>query len=83
MEVTGRLENWEVDPRFCEEDETIIWGYIYDDSRGRWPEGTWIHTSGTANCGFMEGDVIETRNSVYLLGVPANNKVQESTNEVD
>lgn len=65
-EVTGRLENW-----FWDEKHNIVWGDLYEDTRGRWREGQHIHTSwvqshieGQAR----EGDVIETLNSTYLLG---------------
>lgn len=69
MKPTARLENWEWDGR-----HNVIWGSIYDDVRKRWPEGTRIHTSYIADedaDGFlMEGEVIKTLNSTYLLGKP-------------
>ena len=64
--ITGRLENWEIDPSL-----SIIWGHCYDDVRGRWEDGTWIHTSHVDKLYEMdlkEGDKIVTRNSTYLLG---------------
>lgn len=38
--VTGTLIDAEWDPNF-----RIVWGFIYDDERGRFGNGTWIHTS--------------------------------------
>lgn len=68
MEITARLENWVRDPIF-----RIIWGNVYDDSRGRFPDGTLIHTSDIdvkelSNA--SEGECVDTLNSRYLLGKP-------------
>jgi hypothetical protein len=63
---TGRLENWDPDPIF-----SIIWGDIYDDVHKRWEDGTRIHTSKVPNMRYTsleEGDIVETLNSIYLLG---------------
>ena len=68
MITTGRLENWMVDPLFKDHPETILWGHVFDDVRKRFVDGEWIHTSGTANRDFKEGDIVQTRNSVYILG---------------
>lgn len=42
----------------------VIWGYIYDDSKGRFADGTFIHTSKIVS---IDGDILKTRNSVYIL----------------
>lgn len=67
-EVTGRLENWVLG--LTHKGECIIWGFVYGDSKDRWPDGNWIHTSGTPIKDFKEGEYIQTRNSKYLLGKP-------------
>ena len=44
----------------------VVWGYIWGDSKGRFRDGTWIHTSVVTNA--KPGDkpaVIETLNSTY------------------
>lgn len=65
-EITGRLENWYVSQ--VTEKELVVNGNIYNDIRNRWEDGTHIHTSGVKNSWFEEGDLIDTRNSIYLLG---------------
>ena len=66
-EVTGRLEFWHVSvPAIT--GEVMVWGDVYDDERGRFNNGTYIHTSGCENKEYKEGDVVVTRNSTYLLG---------------
>lgn len=65
-EITGRLEGWHKDPVF-----NIIWGHIFDDVRGRFVNGTLIHTSSlNSKPPFKEGSVVKTLNSKYLLGKP-------------
>ena len=67
-EVTGRLENWTYDVMY-----NVIWGDIYNDIRGRFGDGTNIHTSdipGGRRMEFKEGDIVKTLNSSYLLGEP-------------
>ena len=65
--TTGRLENWQYSKT-----NNIIYGEIYDDVRGRWVDGTPIHTSNIPNgrrgVDFKEGEIIYTLNSTYLLG---------------
>ena len=65
-EVTGRLEFWVLDLV-----HNVLWGNIYDDIHNRWGDGRHIHTSDLKSDNpksFKEGDIIETRNSSYLLG---------------
>lgn len=68
--ITGRLENWVWDGV-----HSVIWGFIYDDEKGRFRDGTWIHTSLIDRTKFKElksGNVVKTLNSSYLLGEPSN-----------
>ena len=61
MKVTGHLEKWIIDPS-----RNIVWGHIYNDTRGRFPNGTMIHTSYIKS---WEGEkFINTLNSRYSLG---------------
>lgn len=65
-EITGRLEGW-----FLDSANNILWGGLHDDIRKRWQDGQHIHTSDLKSsnpAGFKEGDIVETRNSSYLLG---------------
>lgn len=71
--ITGTLENW----RYSTLDN-IVWGNIDYDVKGRFPDGTYIHTSYLPKYENWEpfdckqGDLIYTRNSIYRLGKPAN-----------
>ena len=59
--VTAELRNWVRDQRSA---GLIIWGHIYNDTRGRFPDGRWVHTSAVAR---IEGDRAITLNSIYKL----------------
>ena len=64
--ITGRLENWSLDPSF-----NMMWGHIYGDIHKRFYDGAFIHTSSLKHpvkTEHKEGDIIQTRNSTYLLG---------------
>ena len=72
QEVTGRLEDWVFDSY-----HRVIWGFCYGDVRGRFRDGTWIHTSMIPD--FVKtpdefkrktrkGSRVKTLNSLYLLG---------------
>ena len=66
--ITGRLEDWVIDPVF-----DIVWGHCYDDSKGRFRDGTYIHTSSVPDLrkkALQKGDLVKTLNSTYLLGDP-------------
>ena len=63
-EVTGRLENWAFFGK-------ALCGQIYDDKKGRWPDGHAVKFVKVAACRLREGGVIKTRNSSYLLGKEA------------
>lgn len=72
--ITGRLEKWSVvqlDDKYC-----MMFGELVDDVRKRWNDGVAIQTSVISLKRhpldtFKEGAVINTRNSVYLLGEPS------------
>lgn len=74
-EITGRLENWT--RQQVTKKEFIIWGDCYDDVHGRFLDGDRVHTSGILNRACKEGDVVKTRNSVYLLGIKAEDKLSQ------
>lgn len=60
--ITGKLEQWSKDPMF-----NIYWGYVYGDTKGRFRDGTWIHTSSVVK---VEDGFVHTLNSLYELGEP-------------
>ena len=50
-----------------------IWADIYDDPDKRWKDGTYIKTSRIISPEIdelIEGDIVKTINSTYLLGRP-------------
>ena len=69
--VTGTLEHWWYDDLY-----NCVWGHIDEDVKGRFPNGTLIHTSDIPKfkesrvCDAKQGDYICTRNSIYRLGKP-------------
>ena len=65
-EITGRLENWVKDRIF-----KIYWGNIYGDVRGRFVDGTRIHTSDVE---YVKDNKVYTLNSIYELGEPQTEK---------
>lgn len=75
QEVTGRLELWKLGTRTVGYPKAVpcVRGFLYDDARERWIDGEWITTSKlkskTTDC--VEGAIIETKNSRYLLGKPS------------
>ena len=68
--ITARLENWHSEK--CGEGEFRICGNIYNDEPIRnLPDGMRVHTSkiiAAPDHVFKEGDIVQTRNSNYLLG---------------
>lgn len=65
--LTGRIENWYVDVYGF----PVLWGDVYEDTKGRFKDGTHIHTSQITEKQvgeLTEGYVLVTLNSVYLLG---------------
>lgn len=67
--IDARLENWFTQEitRYATE-SCVIFGYIFDDKKGRFKDDTWISTSFINKTEFKEGEVVETMNSRYLLG---------------
>jgi len=64
-EFDARLEQWWYDGV-----HDVIWGQIVGDKKGRWRDYTFIHTSSIKPTGpLVEGAIVSTRNSKYLLGV--------------
>ena len=57
-EITGTINDWVKSGQ-------VIYGKIYGDTRGRFPDGTQIRTSKIDS---IEGDIVYTQNSVYKLG---------------
>ena len=70
-EYNGVLHRWRYDPSYH-----VVWGMIEGDTKGRFDDWTWIHTSWLRHkkeevAAFKEGDIISTRNSKYKLGEKA------------
>jgi len=62
--IAGELREWR--KHVCRSDGTyVLWGFIYDDVRNRFPDGQWVHTSRIDN---IVGDLAYTfTGSVYRL----------------
>lgn len=62
-----RLEDWVYDGFW-----KVYWGYIYNDVKGRFVDGTWIHTSSIPSEKHRNkkrgGCCIQTLNNKYYLG---------------
>ena len=64
-EITGRLEQWSG----IGSAGSVLYGQIYNDSKGRFDDGTFVRTSFLSeNYELGEGLVVKTKNSAYLLG---------------
>lgn len=74
--ITARLELWYKEPTVA--DMVIIFGRIFDDSEGRFNDGDYIYTSDFKDRELKEGDVVQTRNSRYLLGKPMKKVLEET-----
>lgn len=61
--ITGELHGW-VKVHTRDGENFVIWGNIYNDIHGRFPDGYWIRTSLIAR---IEGDIAVTLNSNYRL----------------
>jgi len=65
--IIGRLERW----RIVNRDEGFeIFGHLFDDVLGRFPDDTFFHTTkiSTPIEEFISGNVVESQNCFYLLG---------------
>lgn len=60
---TNLLKNWHIEKWGK---NVVIIGKVYNDIKGRFTNGTEIHTSNVLKADFVNG-VVETRNSVYHL----------------
>jgi hypothetical protein len=66
------LSGWvSVYPNSYDKGWHVFWGHIHEDTRQRFYDGAWIHTSHCVEPDAKEGDVVHTLNSTYLLGKPA------------
>jgi hypothetical protein len=77
MKITGRLENWSYDNV-----NHVLWGNIFEDERGRFTDGGYIHTSNLRhpkNTEFKSGMIVDTMNSKYLLGEPWSDKKEQTS----
>ena len=66
-EITGRLIDWEYDGV-----NHVVWGHLVEDTRKRFRDGAKIHTSNLSMSRkdakeLKNGDIVKTRNSLYLL----------------
>lgn len=59
---TNVLKDWEI--KKIREGVVVMFGYIYNDIKGRFDDGTFIHTSRVLKIDFVNG-ICETENSVY------------------
>ena len=64
---TGRIENWRL---HTIGKHTVVLGTVFEDTKGRWPDGFYIRTSSITKVqgGYKEGSTVTTMNSTYLLG---------------
>lgn len=68
--VTAGLKNWK-QVTYC--GVQVVTGYIYGDTKQRWPDGTFIRSSFLQDQSVVlkQGDTAITNNSAYFLGAPA------------
>ena len=69
MEIHGVIQDWVVDT-YRSTGFYVARGTIVGDTKGRWEDGHWIRTSAIMSSvvNLKEGDIIQTRNSNYILG---------------
>ena len=61
---TNLLRNWSIDHHW--DGNMVLHGEIYNDDKGRFPDGATIRTSRLLYIDFVEG-IAKTKNSVYHL----------------
>lgn len=72
----GRLENWVVNSHVYNGQPYItLAGNLHDDPQGRWRDGQWVTTSYIVR---WRGGKVETRNTIYALGVAAYTAPEEA-----
>lgn len=62
---TNLLKEWNI-IKLYGNDVIIVEGFIFNDIKKRFVDGTYIHTSRVLKADFVNG-IIETKNSVYHL----------------
>ena len=62
VSITGTLKD-----AVWDEYHPCIWGFIYGDVHGRFPDGTWIHTSKVKTNWGAKLDLVPTLNSLYRV----------------
>lgn len=72
-EFTAKLEYWYT--KQISEEQFVICGRIFGDSKQRFRNGETIYTSSIKIIPLKEGDIVTTRNSTYLLGSEAKGEV--------
>lgn len=66
--ITGRLENWKWSNNY----KGSLEGNIFDDSKGRFRDDDYVHTSEIVECNLVENTgFVKTLNSYYTLGKKA------------
>lgn len=72
----GRLENWVINTHSRNGFVYVtLSGNLHDDPQDRWPEGQWVTTSYIVR---WRGSKVETRNTIYALGVAAYTAPEEA-----
>lgn len=69
-----KLENWKA-VSYDDGDFTLIWGNIYDDEKGRFRDGAYIHTSKVLS---STETGVQTLNTYYTLGKKAEDRPVEN-----
>ena len=65
----GKLENWKVVDWCNSLGETVVYGKLYNDPAGRFPDGEVVRTSYVVKLDY-ENNKLETKNTIYDLGKP-------------
>lgn len=79
--ITAELRSWS---RESFGKKKFLMGKIYGDTKGRWPDGTRIHTSYLVNEEDAGDDIVfTTRNSIYRCPrgseIPGGEKISKSS----
>lgn len=61
----AELRHWQLAPYWGGD---LALGYIYNDAKGRFDDGTFVRTSKVVS---VDGNILTTRNTRYLLVEPA------------
>tara|TARA_R110000823_G_scaffold46965_10_gene120196 strand:- start:2092 stop:2316 length:225 start_codon:yes stop_codon:yes gene_type:complete len=63
----AELREWDYTPPVLGIHNGFYTGYVYNDSKGRFPDDSRIRTSSVVS---VEGDILRTLNTTYKLGAP-------------